>query len=173
MADSYNFIGQMMLVGFNFNPLSWQLANGQLLSISQNTALFSLLGTYYGGNGTTTFALPNMQGNVAMGFGTGLSNYDIGETGGTQAVTLLTSNVPSHSHTPMAATARSAVDAPAGGSFSNSESGNVYSASTSPLTQLNSSIINSYGNGQSHNNMMPYLGMYWIICMAGIFPPRS
>lgn len=98
MADP--FLGQLMLVGFNFAPIGWQLAQGQTIAISQYTALFSLIGTYYGGNGTSTFQLPNMQGNVAigMGQGPGLSLYDIGEVGGSSTVTLLASTTPAHTH---------------------------------------------------------------------------
>jgi microcystin-dependent protein len=173
MAEPY--VGQLSLVGFNFAPQGWAIAAGQILSLSQNTALFSLLGTTYGGDGRSTFGLPNMQGNVANGFGQspGLSVYDLGETGGSQTVTLLASETPNHAHAPLGSTARTAATSPAGGSFTNSEAGNVYSASASPSAQMSPSIINVYGNGQPHNNMMPYQCLLWIIAMQGVFPPRS
>jgi len=168
------FIGQLSLVGFNFAPIGWFNAAGQLLPISQYTALFSLLGTYYGGDGRATFALPNMSNNVAigMGQGPGLGQYFIGETGGTEYVTLLTSEVPPHTHTPKSAIGRVSITAPAGASFSDSEAGSVYST-TQPFTQMSPNIVPTYGGSQPHNNMMPFLGMYWIIAFQGVFPSRG
>jgi microcystin-dependent protein len=181
MADP--FLGQMMLVGFNFNPINWQLANGQTLSISQYAALFSLLGTYYGGNGTSNFQLPNMQGNVPIGYTPqgsspppGLSSYSIGQTGGTQTVTLTSQTTPSHTHSPQGAESTIHPDAnkPTNNSFAESSSGNVYSNNASQLIPMSPSAISIYpGGSQPHNNMMPYLGMYWIICMSGVFPTRG
>jgi microcystin-dependent protein len=171
------FVGQLSLVGFNFAPVGWALAQGQLLPISQNTALFSLLGTFYGGNGTSTFALPNLQNSVAIGFGqgAGLSLYDIGEQGGSQTVTLLASETPLHTHT---ASAKSLVKAtvgqgPANNSFAEMTPGNAYTTSTSQVAQMSPAAISTFGSSQPHNNMMPYLGMYWIIAMQGVFPARS
>jgi microcystin-dependent protein len=175
MADP--FVGQLALVGFNFNPGGWQIAAGQILPISQNTALFSLLGTMYGGNGTSNFQLPNLQGCVAIGFGQapGLSLYDQGETGGVPNVTLLASQTPNHNHTCMAKSTLSDATAPVVNTFADSKSGNIYStnAASPPLIPMSSAALPPFpGGSQPHNNMMPYLGLYWIISMQGIFPQR-
>ena len=169
------FVGQLTLVGFNFAPSGWALAAGQILSLSQNTALFSLLGTMYGGDGKSNFALPNLQGNVAIGFGQspGLSYYDQGEVGGVQTVTLLAPTTPGHSHTPMGAARPATQTIPGGNSFAESTSGSVYSASTSPLTTMSPSAITPFGGNQPHNNLMPYLGLNWIIALQGVYPARS
>ena len=173
MSEPY--VGQLMLVGFNFAPVGWATASGQILPISQNTALFSLLGTIYGGNGTSNFALPNLQGNVAIGFGqlSGGSNYVQGETGGSQTVTLLTSQVPPHTHTPMATTRLAQETSPANNAFAETEGIRIYSPAASPLTAMSPAAISNQGGSQPHNNMMPFLGMYWIIALQGVFPPRS
>ena len=172
------FVGDLALVGFNFNPIGWQIAAGQLLSISQYTALFSLLGVNYGGNGTSNFALPNLQGCVALGYGQspGLSLYDLGETGGVPNVTLLATETPNHNHTCMAKSALSDSTAPVANTFADSKNGNIYSttAAPPPLLQMSSSALPPFpGGNQPHNNMMPYLGLYWIISMQGVFPQRS
>jgi microcystin-dependent protein len=171
------FVGQLALVGFNFAPYGWQVAAGQLLPLSSNTALFSLLGTYYGGDGRTTFALPNLQGNVALGYGqgTGLSNYDLGQRGGSPSVTLLSSETPNHTHALMASGSRGNVAAPAGNSFSDAkEAGSLYTPTTTPATAMSASAVSTFpGGSQPHNNMMSFLGMYWIIAMVGVFPQRS
>jgi microcystin-dependent protein len=171
------FLGQLSLVGFNFAPVGWAVANGNILSIAQYSALFSLLGTYYGGNGTSNFALPNLQGAVAVGYGqgAGLSNYVIGQQSGSQTVTLLASETPLHTHT---ASAKSIVRAtvgqgPANNTFAEMVGGSAYTASTSPVTQMSPAAISTFGSSLPHNNMMPYLGMYWIIAMTGIYPARS
>jgi microcystin-dependent protein len=169
------FVGQLSLVGFNFAPVGWALAQGQLLPISQNTALFSLLGTYYGGNGTSNFQLPNLQGNVPIGYGQspGFSYYAIGEQSGTQTVTVLANETPIHTHAPSGKNfAGKAGEGPTNNSFADSASGNVYSTSA-PATQMSAAAISTYGGNQPHNNMMPYLGMYWIIAMQGVYPARS
>lgn len=172
---SQPFLGQLSLVGFNFAPVGWATAAGQILPISQYAALFSLLGTYYGGNGTSNFALPNLQGNVPIGLGQGpgLGNYIIGQTAGEQNVTLTASTVPSHTHAPKAKDANAGETTAGGNSFAYSEGGSVYSSATSPLTALSPAAVSTYGGSQPHNNMMPYLGMYWIIAMSGIYPARS
>jgi microcystin-dependent protein len=172
---SQPYLGQLSLVGFSFAPTGWQLAQGQLLPISLYSALFSLLGTYYGGNGTNNFQLPNMQGNVPIGYGqgAGLSDYVIGETSGTQTVTVLSNQAPIHTHAPSGKNfAGKAGDGPAGNSFADSASGSVYSTST-PTTQMSPAAISTVGGNQPHNNMMPYLGMYWVIAFNGIYPARS
>jgi microcystin-dependent protein len=170
------FTGQLSLVGFNFAPYQWALATGQLLPISQNSALFSLLGTNFGGDGTRTFALPNLQGNLAVGQGSapGLSTYDMGDAGGTQVESLLADQVPPHSHTPMAKTSRTENENPANSAFGDS-TGFAYSNATSPsLVSLNAQSLTGFtGSNLAHNNMMPFLAMNWIICLYGIYPPRS
>jgi len=145
------------------------------MSISQNTALFSLLGTMYGGDGRSTFALPNLQGAVAIGFGQGpgLQNYVQGESGGEQTVTLIASQTPLHNHTPMSVARPPSPSTPVGNAFAESESGNIYSTSTSPVTQMSTAAISAFGGGQPHNNLMPYVGLNWVIALQGVFPPRS
>jgi microcystin-dependent protein len=174
MADP--FVGQLTLVGFNFAPVGWQLAAGQIIPISQYTALFSLLGTQYGGNGTSNFALPNLQGAVAPGFGqgAGLSDYVQGETGGSSNVTLTTSQTPSHNHSCMAKSVLADQMSPVGNSMADSKAGNLYTNTATPLTPMAQAALPPFNGGsQPHNNMMPYLGMYWIIAFNGVFPSRN
>jgi microcystin-dependent protein len=176
MADQY--LGQLMLVGFNFAPYGWQEAAGQILPISQYSALFSLLGTYYGGNGTSNFGLPNLQGAVAIGYGqgAGLSDYSLGESGGNTTVTLNVSEVPAHLHTVMAKSAPATLTAPANNSFGEPVGlGNLYTNTPvqTGLPMSNAALGPPVGGNQPHGNMMPYLTLNWIICMAGVFPPRN
>lgn len=176
MSDQ--FLGQVMLAGFNFAPVGWAQCAGQLIPISQNTALFSLLGTYYGGNGTSNFALPNLQGNCAVGQGQGpgLSPYDVGQTGGSQTVTLLTQQVPAHNHTANARALRADQTVPGGNVFAESGVvGNIYNNSSNPpLVQMNqNTLVPAVGSNQPHNNMMPYLVLNWVIALQGIYPARS
>lgn len=173
MADQ--FLGQLMLVGFNFAPIQWMVAAGQILPISQYAALFSLLGTTYGGNGTSNFALPDLQGNVAIGFGqsSGLENYVQGETGGETNVTLQAAQTLNHTHLPMAASHPANPTTPANNAFAESGAGSIYSTSVSTLTHMNPSVTTPAGGNLPHDNMMPYVGLYWIICMHGIFPTRG
>jgi microcystin-dependent protein len=163
------FLGQLMLVGFNFAPRGWALCNGQLLSIAQNTALFALLGTQYGGNGQTTFALPDLRGRVSLhqGQGPGLSNQFIGEINGVEAGTLTTSQLPSHSHQLPANAGLGSTDEPAGAVASQ---GGSYSP-TSDGTRLADSVTT--GGNQPFSIMQPYLVLNWIIALQGIFPSRS
>lgn len=175
------FIGQLMLVGFNFAPRGWEQCYGQLLPISSNTALFSLLGTFYGGDGRSSFGLPNLQGRCAVGFGqgAGLSQYDIGQTGGSVSVTLNSSNIPAHTHTVMATEGRvQSASTPAGNFFSEVNAttvGNIYDGSpASPFLAMSQSTLGaSAGGNQPHPNMMPYLALNWVIALQGVFPPRS
>jgi microcystin-dependent protein len=172
------FLGQLSLVGFNFAPQGWALAAGQTLTLSQYTALFSLLGTTYGGNGTNNFMLPNLQAAVAVGNGqgTGLDLYPPGQTGGETTVTLQVAQTPNHSHPPTAEIGKRdpAASTPIGNCFGESTGGNLYSTGTSgPLIQLNPLAVSLYGGGGPHNNMMPFLGLTWIIAMQGVYPTRS
>lgn len=178
---SQPFLGQIMLVPYNFAPLDWAFCDGQLLAISQNTALFSLLGTQYGGNGTTTFALPNLQGCVVVGQGqgVGLSLYDIGQTGGSPTVTVTTNAIPSHNHNvPASATPGHggvpgiSVALGSGGRGSTP----IYAAPSengAGTVSMSASECGSAGGSQPHNNMMPYLTLTYVIAMSGVFPSRS
>ena len=157
------FLGEIRLVAFNFAPLGWADCNGQILPIQQNVALFSLLGTTYGGNGTTNFALPNLQGRVAMHLGSG---HVLGEFGGTENVILTTAQIPSHTHAPRATNADQTTDLPTGALLSG---GGVYAAPPANVT-LDPSAIGLTGGGQPHQNMQPYLTARYIIALQGIFP---
>jgi microcystin-dependent protein len=163
------FLGQLMLVGFNFAPRGWAMCNGQLLPINQNQALFSLLGTQYGGNGTTTFALPDLRGRVSLhqGQGPGLSNQIIGEVAGVETVTLTINQLPSHSHPIPANAGLGSTAKPAGAVAAQ---GGSYSPTTDG-TRLADSL--TAGNNLPHSIMQPYLVLNWIIAMEGIFPSRS
>lgn len=174
MADP--FVAEIRIFPFNFAPKGWAFCNGQLLPISQNTALFSLLGTTYGGNGKSTFALPNLQGSAPMhpGQGPGLSLHDLGEIGGSETVTLLESELPLHTHT-MQASADPA-DVQAGSpsrSLARSSNGNAYNSSAAGLVPLNAASLAPAGGDAPHNNMMPYLTVNFCIALQGVFPPRS
>lgn len=175
------FVGEIKLFAGNFAPARWALCQGQLLSISSNTALFSLLGTTYGGDGRTTFALPNLQGQVVVqqGQGPGLSAYYPGESVGTANVTLLQSEMPMHNHNLVASTASGTQTASSGQMLSSATIGgrpptssNFYSGGT-PLQTMVLNEIAPAGNSQPHNNMMPYLALNYIIALVGVFPPRS
>lgn len=172
------FLGQLLLVGFNFAPVSWAPAAGQLLPISSNTALFSLLGTYYGGNGTSNFQLPNLQGACAIGFGNapGLSDYVIGETGGVPVVTLNRNEVPNHTHLVMAKSLPASQSNPEGNVLGETAGVSLYSSTLSPSQpqpMAAGALGQAIGGGQPHNNQMPFLALNWIICMQGIFPQRQ
>jgi microcystin-dependent protein len=149
-----------------------------LLPISQNTALFSLLGTTYGGDGKSNFALPNMQGNAPMhpGQGPGLSLHDLGETGGSQTVNLLESEIPSHSHAVMASSSTANRTAPISNSFARTASGAtpyIAGSPAPPLVSMSANMLSPAGGDQPHNNMMPYLTCYFNIALQGVFPPRT
>jgi microcystin-dependent protein len=171
------YLGQLMLVGFNFAPYQWALAEGQLMAISQNTALFALLGTYYGGNGVSTFGLPNLQGKVPLGYGQSSTGtmYDLGQEGGTETVSLDATYLPPHTHSVHADATPANSSAVAGNAFAKSgTAGNVYSNKSDKVVQLNSGALSpSQGSNLPHNNMMPYLSLNWIIALSGIFPQRQ
>jgi microcystin-dependent protein len=173
MADP--FVAEIRIFPFNFAPKGWALCNGQILPISQNTALFSLLGTTYGGDGKSTFALPDLQGSAAMhpGHGPGLSLHDLGETGGTEAVALLVSEIPAHSHA-MRADHSDPADVKIvnpSASFAVSQEAQIYQAAVD--TTLAPEALAPSGGGQPHNNMQPYLTLNFCIALQGVFPPRS
>jgi microcystin-dependent protein len=173
MADP--FVAEIRIFAFNFAPKGWAFCDGQLLPISQNTALFSLLGTTYGGDGKSNFALPDMQGNAPMhpGQGPSLSLHDLGETGGSETVTLLQSEIPAHSHNVMANTAPADTNAP-GPTFvlAQSTGTNAYSSQASNAILSFNTLVPA-GGDQPHNNMQPYLTLNFCIAMQGVFPPRG
>lgn len=178
------FLGQIALFGFNFAPLGWATCQGQLLAISQNTALFSILGTTYGGNGTTIFALPNLQGRVAVcaGQGPGLTNYDEGEEEGSENVVLASAQIAAHSHTLMAANANGTTTASSGnqlaighgGTFSAPNKADFYSTNAAG-TALSTKALAPAGAQPAapHNNLQPYLTLNYCIALQGVFPPRG
>jgi microcystin-dependent protein len=173
MADP--FVAEIRIFPFNFAPKGWAWCDGQLLPLSQNTALFSLLGTTYGGDGKSNFALPNLQGSAPMhpGQGPGLSLHDLGETGGTPFVSLLQTEMPAHNHFMRAQTIDNAdVNVPSALSvFGKSSSGNLYQATQD--TQLAFQALTTAGGDLPHNNMQPFLTMYFNIALQGVFPPRG
>ncbi len=170
------FVGEIRVFPFNFAPLGWAFCNGQLLPISQNTALFSLLGTNFGGNGTSNFALPNLQGSNPIFWeqGPGLTLRDIGEVGGEAAVTLTETEMPAHSHSVGCATT-SNTSRPADAVFGGASSGKspAYASSGSGTVNMSPSAVASTGDGQPHNNMPPYLTLNFCIALQGVFPARS
>jgi microcystin-dependent protein len=174
MADP--FVAEIRIFPFNFAPKGWAWCDGQLLPLSQNTALFSLLGTTYGGNGKSNFALPDLEGRAPMhpGQGQGLSLHDLGETGGSETVTLLESEMPFHNHTMRANAATADVQLPDPTmSMARSNGGNAYKQPSPPVTQLAPQSLAPAGGDLPHNNMQPYLTYYFNIALQGVFPPRG
>jgi microcystin-dependent protein len=171
MADP--FVAEIRIFPFNFAPKGWAQCNGQLLPISQNTALFALLGTTYGGDGKSTFALPNLQGLSPMhpGQGQGLSLRDLGEIGGTETVTLLVSEIPVHTHLIMTAPDDPAESSSAGGNSLARSSLNIYTPAAS-LSPMAFETLSPAGGSLPHNNLQPYLALNYCIAMQGVFPPR-
>jgi microcystin-dependent protein len=170
------FLGEIRIFGGNFAPVGWALCNGQIMAITQNTALFSLLGTTYGGNGTTTFALPDLRGRVPIHFGQGpgLSNYVEGQQGGAESVTLTIAQMPSHAHTVNAVASGGNQAGPAGGSLAIESTGTSldYSNAT-PASPMNAAMLSQAGSSQPHTNIQPYLCLNFIIALQGIFPSRN
>ncbi|MBT1156772.1 phage tail protein [Aminobacter anthyllidis] len=175
MADP--FVAEIRIFPFNFAPRGWAWCDGQLLPLSQNTALFSLLGTTYGGNGKSNFALPDLQGRTPMhpGQGPGLSLHDLGETGGSETVTLLESEIPMHAHALMASNEDGTQGSlTAGVTMANSVGGMLYQTNVSSnLTPMNASALAPAGGDAPHNNLQPYLTCYFCIALQGVFPPRT
>lgn len=174
MADP--FVAEIRIFPFYFAPTGWALCNGQLLPISQNTALFSLLGTTYGGDGKSTFALPDLQGSAPMhpGQGQGLSLRDLGEIGGVENVTLLLSEIPIHTHALMASVENGGQGTLTDGiTVASSVGGQIYQSNTSAnLVAMNPQALAVAGAGLPHNNMQPYLTLSFCIALQGVFPPR-
>lgn len=169
------YLGEIRIFSGNFAPKGWAFCNGQLLSIQSNTALFALLGTYYGGNGTTTFALPNLQSRIPIhqGQGQGLSPYNIGQLGGTENETINTQQMPQHNHTINAVGSNGGANRVGNNLLANATSGNVYNPAPSDGTTLNAQAMSGQGNNQPHNDIQPYLAVSYIIATQGIFPPRN
>ncbi|MGE3268984.1 MAG: phage tail protein [Chloroflexota bacterium] len=172
MADP--FVAEIRIFPFNFAPRGWAWCDGQLLPLSQNTALFSLLGTTYGGNGKSNFALPDLQGRAPMhpGQGPGLSLHDLGETGGSETVSLLESEMPSHSHTLRSAGVLADSPVPGGTLTAVPSSDTIYAAAANAVP-MSANALAPAGGDQPHNNMQPYLTFYFCIALQGVFPPRS
>jgi microcystin-dependent protein len=172
MADP--FVAEIRIFPFNFAPRGWAFCDGQILPISQNTALFSLLGTTYGGDGKSIFALPNLAGNAPMhpGQGPGLSLHDLGETGGSPTVTLLESEIPSHAHAVRASQADGIDQVPSQSLYATGVGLAAYAVPGSPTT-LSASTVAPAGGNQPHNNMQPYLTLNFCIALQGVFPPRT
>jgi len=170
------FLGEIRIMPYNFAPVGWALCQGQILPIAQYTALFSLLGTTFGGNGTSNFGLPNFQGNVPVdaGQGPGLSNYPVGERGGETSVTLLANQMPAHSHPVMGLAGSGDSNTPVGHGFAQVASGrgsaNLYAQTSDGTTMVPTGAT---GGSQPHNNMAPYLALNFCIAMQGIYPTRS
>lgn len=174
------FVGEIRCFGFTFAPIGWALCNGQLVAISQNTALFSLLGTYFGGNGTSNFALPNLQGNVPMGMGSfgGLSTQ-LGDIQGSSTVTLTNNQIPIHNHAIISqvvapgGAAEHAATPPSGGSIGPSNPDGLYKTSPTINATFSPSAMGITGGSQPHDNMQPYLTLNFCIALQGVFPSRS
>ncbi|MES2056446.1 MAG: tail fiber protein [Pseudomonadota bacterium] len=175
------FVAEIRIFGFNFAPRGWAFCAGQILPISQNTALFSLLGTTYGGNGTSTFALPDLRDRAPMapGQGPGLSDYVLGEQSGERDVTLLITEMPAHDHVLNAATlnpinqAQNVPTPNSGAQLGTSNPGNAYSSVATPAVALANEALLPQGGGQPHDNLQPYLTLNFCIALQGVFPARN
>jgi microcystin-dependent protein len=169
------FVAEIRIFGFNFAPSGWAMCNGQIMAISQNTALFSLLGTTYGGNGISTFALPNLQSRIPIGpgQGAGLSLRDLGELSGEENVTLLNTQLAAHSHPANCNSNMGNSYDPAGNLWSVDAGGNNEYGSGTIAGQMSPGAISPTGGGQPHNNIQPYLALNFCIALQGVFPARS
>ncbi len=180
-AQSEPLLGQLMPVGFTFCPSGWTNADGQLLAISQNSALFSLYGTIYGGDGRTTFALPDLRGRTPIhtGTGPGLSNYPLGSRSGVEQVTLSTLELPSHNHVADVNVSRSnaTTRSPASAYFARTDAATLaYEENTAPTgDKMNAGTVTTQvtGGNQAHNNLSPYLTLRWCVALVGIYPSRN
>ncbi len=174
MADP--FVAEIRIFPFNFAPKGWAWCDGQLLPLSQNTALFSLLGTTYGGDGKSNFALPDLRGRAPMhpGQGPGLSLHDLGESAGSETVTLLESETPMHSHALTAQGAPADTPLPTDTAFARVIGATPYlPPSGAPVAPMANQALTPAGGSQPHNNMQPYLTSYFCIALQGVYPPRS
>jgi microcystin-dependent protein len=160
------FISEIRIMGFGFPPKNWALCNGQILPINQNQALFSLLGTTFGGNGQTTFGLPNLQGRLPVHTGNG---HVLGESAGEISHTLITSEMPAHIHLAQASTTAAATPIPAANALAGAA---IYSPLTNPVSPQPATVANT-GGSQPHTNVQPYLTLSFCICLVGLFPSRN
>lgn len=177
------FIGQITIFGCNYAPMGWALCEGQVLPINQYTALFSLLGINFGGNGTSNFQLPDLRSRAPVGFGQGpgLSNYAIGQSGGAETVAINAPSYPTHSHTLFAAASTATGNAPGGLMEAEGQTGGrggtvnlaLYSATGAPTPLVPAALTSTVGGNQPHNNIQPYLALNFCIALQGIFPSRS
>ncbi|GLI10517.1 tail Collar domain-containing protein [Paenibacillus tyrfis] len=171
-----SFYGEITMFAGSFAPKGWAFCNGQLMPIAQNTVLFSIIGTKYGGDGKTTFALPNLQGAAPMhkGEGPGLTERIIGQSGGSKTVTLMAAELPVHTHPVNSAALGSGttVEGTVWAKTPGRVGGAAYGGFTNPV-RLDPGAVQSAGGSQPHNNMQPYLAVHFIICITGIFPPRG
>ena len=170
------FLGQLLLVPYSYAPRGWALCAGQLLPINQNVALFSVLGTTYGGDGQVTFALPDLRGRAAnsLGQGGGLQNYVLGQVLGSETVALNVNQMPQHQHTLGITTGGASGTAPAGALLADTGgSPNIYVPNANPAGALDPSAVSTVGGNRTHSNQSPCLVMNWIIAMQGIFPSRN
>jgi microcystin-dependent protein len=169
------FVAEIRIFGFAFAPKGWAFCDGQLLPISQNTALFSLLGTFYGGDGKSTFALPNMQGSVPLNQGksTTGTDYFLGQLSGSAYVTLLQTQIPLHTHTMRAVTDPAVLQIPTPTrAIGRSANANAYKATTANVVPMAQNMLTVAGQSFPHNNLMPYLVLNFCIAMQGVFPAR-
>lgn len=169
------FLGQIMMFGGNFAPLGWAFCDGSLLAIAQNDALFALIGTIYGGDGQTTFALPDLRGRVPIhqGQGPGLSSYVMGQKAGTETVTVTTNQLPSHTHALACATGAGNVVSPSNAYFAGDPTNNSGGFNSAGGSAMNAAVISAAGGSQPHENMMPFLAVNFVIALEGIFPQRN
>jgi microcystin-dependent protein len=171
------FVAEIRIFGFNFAPTGWAFCDGQILPISQNTALFALIGTFYGGDGKSTFALPNFEGSapIHQGQGPGLSEYVLGQSAGSESITLLDSEMPFHTHSLRGSTQSGDNPNPANPpvGFALARYPNIYQANTTQnLTQLGFQVLPPQGSSLPHNHMMPFLTLNFCIALQGVFPQR-
>ena len=171
---SQPYLGEIRLFPYNFAPRSWAFCNGQIMAISQMTALFSLLGTTYGGNGQTTFALPDLRGRraISSGQGPGLQFYDLGQVSGVETVTLIQTEMPQHTHSVLASTSDSSSKNPSQNILGGTASP-VYAAVATANATLAPQTIGMAGGSQPHENRAPYLTLNYCIAMEGIYPSRN
>ena len=170
------FVAEIRIFAGSFAPKGWAMCNGQLMPISQNTALFSLLGTFYGGDGKSTFALPNLQGSapIGQGQGAGLSDRIIGEQSGTDTVTLIQTEIPIHNHMIQGSTENATLKEPAPDRMlSRAKAGTIYQSTNTKQVQMNFQALSVAGSSFPHNNLQPYLALTYIIALQGVFPARQ
>ncbi|MCB0668781.1 MAG: phage tail protein [Saprospiraceae bacterium] len=168
------FVGEIRMFGGNFAPRGWAFCDGQLLAVSQNDALFSLLGTIYGGDGETTFGLPDLRGRIPIhaGHGPGLSERRLGAKGGEEKVTLMVNQMPSHNHAWQVSNSTADNRSPADSPYANTQNPDVYQDSEDNLAAFNNDMVSSAGGSHSHTNMMPFLCINFIVALVGIYPSR-